>query len=87
MLPFNSNLNPLPLDPSTVMRGFCSVENHPDRQHEHKKYRINNLASLGKIIATEEKYMKNSVSGTIWKASGVTTNFNVVLNSVSLPDD
>ena len=69
------------------MRGFCSVENHPDRQHEHKKYRINNLASLVKISVTEEKYVENSVSGTIGKASGVTTNFNVVLNSVSLPDD
>ena len=41
MLPLDGHLRPLPQNPITVLRGFASILNHPDRRHDHKYYTIN----------------------------------------------
>ena len=38
MIPLDGYLKPLPPTPPTVLRGFVSITNHPDRQHQHKYY-------------------------------------------------
>ena len=43
MIPYDGFCNPLPLNPYTIMRGFSSIDKHPDRTHEHISYKISNM--------------------------------------------
>ena len=38
MVPYDGYLKHLPHNPETVLRGFISITNHPDRKHQHKSY-------------------------------------------------
>ena len=38
MLPLDGYLKPLHHTLETVLRGFASITNHPDRRHQHKYY-------------------------------------------------
>ena len=43
MIPYDGFCNPLPPNPYTIMRGFASIDKHPDRTHEHISYKIRNM--------------------------------------------
>ena len=49
MKAYDGDFNQLPADPSTVLRGYASIERHPDRKHKHVLYQIKNVDSLSKI--------------------------------------
>ena len=40
MYPYDASLKPLPQNPITVLRSFASIDNHPDRTHNHNTYQI-----------------------------------------------
>ena len=38
--PYDGYFQPLPLEPKTIVRGFASIEKHPNRTHSHTSYWI-----------------------------------------------
>ena len=49
MWALNGNLEPLPMTPETVLRGFVSINKHPDRNHPHISYHINYSFEVKKV--------------------------------------
>ena len=48
MLPYDGYFNRLPSDPQTILRGFASISDYPDRNHGHKSYKIIHMDQVPK---------------------------------------
>ena len=76
MRPYDGFCNPLPADPYTVIKGFASIDKHPDRAHEHESYKIRNVDWSLERNQIPAGNLSNHVGGGM---------MNQVLDSVCLP--
>ena len=85
MIAYDGYLKRLPLDPLTVMRGMASIDEHPDRNHNHKPYVIINCEDIleiqEKIQLTCAPQQKHSIDNK----DNISALNDIVLPSVWIP--
>ena len=79
MRPYNGFLKPLPANPETVLRGFNSITNHPERKHKHTPYTIS-----GHSFDNIHKLTKNSSSDGVAKMTQAAVRENVSENEINI---